>query len=241
MKINPVHNLYYSRSLGFTGDAGRKATSPFSVESPKSGNCHSYEVMEKYADNVLSALNDRKEELYDFLDSVTDENGLTISDKLLSMFDTENSRMGEYTFLHKTLSNNAESLQKNGFDSARISKTNFGPGFYVGVSEGGLLIYPGVKMQVEYKGNTVQGKTLSEYDGIKSEAVNKLREYLNLKPDFSNPLIWKEIESFSKFINEYSRKTIAEHGIDGAWALGSDGYFVIFNPDAIKEIKPFNG
>ncbi len=238
MKINSVNNLFYSQNLGFTGGVSRKTSMPFSVENPKTDNRDSYELEKEYVNNILKALNDRKEELYSFLDTEQDDNGLTLPDKLLNMFDTSNMKVTEQTFLHKTSGENVESLQKNGFDSTKINKTNFGPGFYVGTSEGSLLIYPGAKMQVEYKGNTARGTDLEKFDNIKGRAVDKLMEYLNLKPDFSNYLVWKEFEAFRMFVNEYSRETIAKKlGIDGAEAVGSDGYFVIFNPDAIKEIK----
>lgn len=238
MKIVPVNNLYYSSKLSFAADTGKKTTAPFLVEYPKCDNGRYYEYEEEFADNFLRALNDRKDELYTYLDSVADDKGLTMADKLLSMFDTENMEIKEDTFLHKTSSENVESLQKNGFDPAKIRQTNFGPGVYVGTSEGSLLIYSGVKMQVKYKGNTAKGKDLSEFNTIRTGGVNKLMEYLDLNPDFSSPFVWKELEVLGKFMNEYSRRTIVEKlGIDGAWAGGSDGYFVIFNPDAVKEMK----
>ena len=238
MKINPVGSLYYGQKSGFNGTIKQKTSTPFAVESPKTDKSNSYDYEKEYVNNFLKALNDRKDELYGYLDSETDDNGNTIPDKLLGMFDMENMEIEEETFLHKTSGESVESLQQNGFDSSKINKTEYGPGFYVGRSEGALLIYPGVKMQVQYKGNTAKGKNLDKYDSIRGEVVKSLIKYLDLKQDFSNPLVWKEFEALGKFANEYSRRTIAEkHGIDGAWALGSDGYFVIFNPDSIKEIK----
>ncbi len=236
MKINPVNSFYFNK-VSLSGMMDNKAATPFTFETPKCDNCLSQEYAQEYEKNILNALNARKDELYDFLDSDKDENGKTISEKLLSMFDIENAKLKEGIFLHKTSLDNVENLQKYGFDSSRITNTNYGPGFYAGSNEGSLLIYSGVKMQIEYKGNTANGKNLSEYNTIKAKAAGRLMEYLNVQPDFTNPFLMKQFETFERFINEYSRKTIVENGIDGAWAAGNEGYFVIFNPDAIKGIK----
>ena len=153
MKINPVNNLSYSQKLSLKGNLCTTATAPFVVEAPKSDDRYSFECANEYRDNVLNALNERKDELYDYLDSLTDDDGLTFTDKLADMFDMETGEIKEETFLHKTSSENVEDLEENGFNPDKIGRTEYGPGFYVGVSEGALLIYPGVKMQVKYKGN----------------------------------------------------------------------------------------
>lgn len=238
MNINPINNPSCINKTNLTTSASKKALSPFVFENPKTDKHNIIEYEKEYIANILSALNKRQDELYDYLDSVVDDDGLSFTDKLLNMFDTENAEIKEDDFIHKTPYENIEILQKNGFNPEKINRTEYGPGFYVGFTEGTVSIYSGAKMQVKYKGNSVKGKNLSKYNSIKSEMVNKLREYLNLKSDFSNPLIWKEFEAFSKFANEYSRKVISDKlGIDGAFANKSDGYFVIFNPDSVREIK----
>ena len=51
----------------------------------------------------------------------------------------------------------------------------------------------------------------------------------------------QEQNALRKFVNEYVRqKIVNELGIDGAYANNFDGYFVVFNPNSIKNSEKYN-
>ena len=195
----------------------------------------SYEYACLYEKNFLNKLNERKEELYKFLDSAKLGDGTAVFDAISGMFDTEETETRNIKLLHKTGAENIEIIQKNGFSPEKISATEYGPGVYFSQTEGVLTIYSGKTLKFDYTGRTANGKNLQNYNKVNSDITNTLRRYLNLPADFSNRMIMNEQAALRRFTHEYTRHTIADKlGIDGAYATTSDGYFVVFNPDAVK-------
>lgn len=159
--------------------------------------------------------------------------------------------------LHGALREAIESIIKNGFDTRRISATAFGPGFYFG-SEGTAQDYSSAKLQADIKrtkrpdgseGKFVRFNQAYYNDMICCKLYGAMNDVLRLDTGYSkvyNPFStdFNDVNRnfLSKAINEYCRDILVnEMGIDAAFAA-SPGYHncvVVFNPDAIANVKEF--
>ena len=234
MKINSINtvNFYTSRNTF-------KGSSSISEEYPKKPEGISfYEYEDIFGDLFYDCLDKHKEELYRHLDSITLKDGTSVSQNLRRMFKDTEPVTEEHLLLHKTYLENYEKIKEGGFDPTKINKTEYGPGFYFGNCEGALTIYSGVTCKINYRGRTARGKTaLREYNQINAQLNSSLRDYLKIPFNLASPLRFKEDSVLRKFINEYTRnKIVSELGIDGTNVPGSEGYFIVFNPDAVKSI-----
>ena len=193
------------------------------------------DFFQKFERIFFDSLMDQKDELYTFLDSsLIDE--VSISEAVSNLFE-EDAEYRHLGLFHKTMGENVETIKKNGFNPLKIATTKFGPGFYFGACEESVLIYPGMTLKVGYDGNTAHGKDLHKYGKLNSKITNLLREKLNLQYSPKRETVFREEAALSRFVHEYVRQKIVEElGIDGAFAGNREGYFVVFNPDAVKNI-----
>lgn len=194
---------------------------------------------DKYIQDFSLSLEKNKDKLYRLLDCEqinVDGEIHTITEHLKNIFGDKISYK-ELELLHKT--QNANAILSNGFDMKKINITEYGPGIYFSTNEGELTIYSGDTIKAKFEGNIANNKNLKNYNRINSQITNSIRKILNMKLEFSQKAMLEQ-EVLRKFVNEYTRnKIVNELKIDGA-SVGEWGYYVIFNPNCIKNIDMYS-
>lgn len=239
MKITSISQVYVSPIKKQTTES-QKTTQ--NINTPSFKNWYTSYDVEKYREAFTNTLKERKEEIFNHLDSLTTttmENGRkgNVTDILKSFFDDTRDFVEIKGLMHKTPRENIQSIVENGFDFSKINTTEYGPGMYFSGNETELLIYNGEKLGVDYEGRTSCGIKIKEYNNLKSGLINEVRNYLKL--GFSSiENVMAEAEAISTtIVNDYCRqKIVNELGIDGAGIPYGNSYFEIFNPDSIKNI-----
>lgn len=164
---------------------------------------------------------------------------MTIKDALKSYVISSKPFNGQ--LIHATfVREDAENIKKHGFDPKRISRAEFGPGFYFTPSEGEAMNYGSAMLSARVKGNCahMDGKF---YEKIKTQGVtDTVKNFIGLKSS-NHPTFDIERQVVSTVINEYVRNILFEElGYDCAYgAGGGKSCFVVYNPDAISDIKVF--
>ena len=189
---------------------------------------------EKFSNDFMTKLNERKEEIYSHLDSATietEEKKAPILEHLKDLFGEERTYI-ESSFLHKTL--HPDEITKEGFDVSKINITEFGPGIYFASSEGELEIYHGKTLSADFKGTCADGIHLDKYNRLNEQIENEIRNLLGINGWSQTALL--EHEVLRKFVNEYARNQITDKlHIDGA-SCNNKHYFVVFNPDSLSNV-----
>lgn len=193
---------------------------------------------QEFAQRILS----QEQDIVAFLDELTFKYGenesASITDVLKELLSDDIEEIFLEGLMHRTMEENVGNILENGFDFSKIAKTNYGPGVYFANSEGAIQIYSGKTLQADFNGRAVRSEGLKNYNTFSNIVENELRKFLNMDMSFNFETGMIEHEVFSDFLNQYFReKIVNELNIDGAIALGSEGYFVIFNPDSIKNIR----
>lgn len=131
-----------------------------------------------------------------------------------------------------------DQIIKEGFDPFKISRAQFGPGFYFSPSEGGAREYSGCVLKADCKGNCA---TFSDpfYDRIaRSNVTNEIAKFIGLD---SKDWTLKELEHgvCSRVLNEYTRDFLVNDlGYDMGFGFTRfDSCFAIYNPAAISNIR----
>ena len=206
-------------------------------------------LREEYREKLISACFDKEGKLHPLIKDKLDNSlfafqldGNTV--KVMSIKDAvKSSVMSERSIdtdvIHATSGiENAKSIVKNGFDPKRISRTEFGPGFYFATSEGNAMNYGSAKVQARLKGKCaiMNGKY---YENIKTDAVvNAVKEYTGMK-SMGYPTYEIEDRVAEIVVDEYTRNLLVnELGYDCAY--GSNGCmacYVAYNPDAIHDVE----
>ncbi len=232
-----IENVNISKFYINTFKAKEKLRAPEHYpEKPE--NMSSFEFDCKFKKLFFEYLDDKKEELYEYLDRAEFDDGTTLLENLKSMFKEDEPVRKELSLLHKTYRENFEKIKTQGFDPDEIRRTEYGPGFYFGENEGKLIIYSGGIYKVPFIGKMAQGKNLKKYNAINTKTISLLRNYLKIPSDYLCAKYWEENEILRRFVNEYARnKIVNDLGIDGASVSGGEGYFIIFNPETIKGIE----
>lgn len=249
MQINGINGIYSTPARNIQQKTEEKTknqsqSTSFGNFNPFLSSCNPEEI-EQYKKDFENTLNNKKEELYTVLDkmSFTDfENGnkINVVDSLKSLFGDKTEYKTIDNLLHKTAEGNIENILQNGFDTSKISKTEYGPGIYFGFSEGALDIYSGRTLKAEYEGNTAHGANIDKYNELKRDIVCELSKALN-KPMMFSQYGMAEHEVMSQFVNEYCTQKISDNlGIDGATTNSRENYFIVFNKNAIKNVSVKN-
>jgi len=152
------------------------------------------------------------------------------------------SRPVDMQVFHATFTKEtAQNIIDKGFDPMRISRTEFGPGFYFAPSEGDAMNYGSAQLSVRLKGNMAIMDHGKYYQKIANSAViNSVRDFTGLKST-GYPTSEIEARSAEKIVNEYARNVLTEElGYDCAYgAGGGKNCLVAFNPKAISDVKLF--
>lgn len=133
----------------------------------------------------------------------------------------------------------AKDIINNGFDPKFIKRTNLGPGFYFSSEEYARLY--GILLKADFKG-IIADANAKFYESIeKSNAKNKLSEFLGFSNEFSAKSMLQS--EFSKYLlNEYCRNFIVEGlGIDaGRGVCGNaagESCLCVYNPRTLTNIR----
>lgn len=240
MKINLIPQTYVQHTP--IKQSKQVQNSVSETATPSFKNWYTSYDVEKYKESFTNNLRERKEEIFNHLDSLsttTMENGKkgNITDILESFFDDSRECVQIKGLMHKTPRENIQPILETGFDFSKINTTEYGPGMYFSGNETELLIYNGETLCVDYQGRTSRGINLKEYNNLKSALINEVRSYLKL--GFSSiENVMAEAEAISTtIVNDYCRqKIVNELGIDAASLPYGNSYFEIFNPDSIKKV-----
>ena len=134
-----------------------------------------------------------------------------------------------------------QQIIENGFDPKKISRTQFGPGFYFSSSEGAAREYNSAVLKADCKGKCmhVDGPY---FDRITESNVYKcLTDFIGLKNDnWALASINQDISR--KVLYEYTRNMIVDE-LCFDMAYGShrfDSCFAIYNPESISNITMQN-
>ena len=195
--------------------------------------------------NFSAELDSKKDELYDFLDSLEIKNFQGLKDgsivNILAQFFDSTPEYKEFSdLMHKTSRENTSRIIKNGFDEMKIGSTKFGPAIYFGTNEGSLEIYRGEIMLADFKGNYAEANSnIEKSDYLSGDLASKTMEYLKIDTSSYSPELAMKFQVLEGFIKQYMReKIVNELKIDGAFAKSSkDGYFLVFNPKTIENIR----
>lgn len=248
MQINGINGIYSIPERNIQQKANEVKKQP---QSTSFGNFNPFlssynsEEIAQYKKDFANTLNNKKEELYSILNNmklIGCQNGniTSVEDALKSLFSEKTEYKTVNNLLHKTPEANVNNIIENGFDTSKISKTEYGPGIYFGFSEGALDIYSGKTLKAEYEGNTAHGTNIDQYNELKRNMTSELSKALN-KPMMFSQYGMAEHEVLSQFVNEFCTKKISDDlGIDGATTNSREGYFIVFNKNAIKNISVKN-
>lgn len=133
----------------------------------------------------------------------------------------------------------AEKIVQNGFNIDKISRTNLGPGFYFGLSEGDVNCYSSSILVADCEGKCANFKERF-YQNLKDAKIkNQVAEFIGLNGKMTFPVVMWEAEALSKVLDTYTRETIVNDlGIDVAYGLGDTSYcYAVFNPNVISNIR----
>lgn len=230
------HNLIQNNYTNLRKNAGIKNSTP-----AFKGNVEYYDPIkqrETYKAGFKESLDKRKDDIYAHLDKITTKtNGKdeTVSETLKSFFPNETKSVYYENLQHRTMRENIDNIINNGFDFSKITQTEFGPGVYFG-SEGAIQIYSGEPLKAAFKGNATESFNIKNYNELKSNLINEVRNYLGLGFSDVDKML-AECEVIASSINDYCReKIVNELGIDGVLAT-QRGYFVVFNPESLVSIE----
>lgn len=232
--INRFNSIQYNNLQEKKNDKPRVTTPSFKKE----GYVDPAMSRDTYRANFEESIKKHKDNIFAHLDTVMiDHNGkkVSVTEALQTLFPKE-AEEAHYTNLkHKTMRENIDNIINNGFDFSKITLTNYGPGVYFG-SEGDIQIYQGDTLNASFDGRAATSLNVKNYNQIKEKLVNEVRNHLGLGfYDISNMMI--EFEVIGTVLNEYCRnKIVDELGIDGVIAP-EVGYFVVFNPNSITDVK----
>lgn len=201
----------------------------------KSGTPYEYS-MEIFQKNFAKKLENKKEKLYEYLDSIeVDGEENYIRKELARMLGNESQEMHNVVYC-KTSCNKFEKMLKRGFDIKKISPSLCGPGGDLFINEDDTLPSECI-FKACYSGNTAINADLRDYNSLNEKISNKIMDYLGDSHNDVSFRILKQIE-LRKFISEYTRQIIVnELGIDGAYFEEDKKFFTVFNPDSISYIE----
>lgn len=238
MSINGINNNYLIKSNYVNT---KKMNKPQCSKPSFKGEPQYYDPIkqrEKYKAEFKNSLDKRKEDLRLHLDKITvNMNGKegSVTDVLKSFFPNEKKSVSYENMHHRTMRENVDGILNNGFDFSKINQTEYGPGIYFG-SESAIQIYSGETLKASFRGNVSDSFGIKNYNTLKSNLISEVRNYLGLGFSDVDKML-TECEVIGSEINDYCRKKIVDElGIDGAVAT-ERGYFVVFNPDSIVDVK----
>ena len=232
--INKFNSIQYNNL-----NAGKSAKQQSEIPSFKQSQyIDPAKSRDTYKTDFEESIKKYKDTLFAHLDTVTvDSNGkkVSVTEALQALFPKETEKVHYENLKHKTMRENVDNIINNGFDFSKITLTNYGPGVYFG-SEGNIQIYQGDTLNATFDGRATTSLNIKNYNQFRDKLENEVRKYLKMDlGDIEKAMI--EHEVISGTLNEYCRnKIVNELGIDGVVAPEA-GYFVVFNPDSITEVK----
>lgn len=206
-------------------------------------------LCDEYFNKIMSVCHDENgnldSRLKDYLDNtkfeIADKNGIkrmmtvkeAIEGSILRSYDID------IPLFHATYTKEiGEQIIKNGFDPNKISRTQFGPGFYFSGSEGAAMQYNSAVLVADCKGKCahVDGPY---FDRITDSGIyGKLAEFIELPmQEYGFGTVGHDV--CRKLLFEYTRNMIVnELGYDMAYGSSRvDSCYAIYNPKAISNIK----
>ena len=189
-----------------------------------------------YKDSFEKSLEDKKEEIYDYLNHtkiMSDGHIAPVIEHIKALFQDDSKEYWQGEIMHH--SKYADIIKKEGFDFSKIKNTVFGPAIYFATSEDELGMYEGDTVHADFQGNIAYGKYLDNYNRVNTAIENSIRSRLGVANNFGMTTM-AEHEVLHKFIDEYVRKQIVNVlGIDGAYNQEGQ-YFAVFNPDSLSNV-----
>lgn len=204
---------------------------------------------EEYFNKIISVCFDENGKLDERLKSYLDNEKFEIADKngvkknMTIKEAIESSIIGDFDFdntlYHATWTTEvADQIIKNGFDVNKISRTQFGPGFYFSSSYGAAREYNSAVLKADCKGKCahVDGPY---FDRITDAGVtSNIARFIGLTANGYGTAKY-EHNVARKVLHEYTRNMIVnELGYDMAYGSSRvDSCFVVYNPKSISNIR----